>query len=247
MIEEKNIKAIIAIDALNRGSGKTAQIANAAKRVRGGFVVAANCVQAKMIKSQYGVDAISINNLYNYMRGKAHCVPFYDHAVISQIAEEKCLKLPENSTPTFGGQVTIDYASKYYGTKFPCGTIEYPVNNMADAKKISQIRGIDKIVIRREGQLVLNDGLNLPKSNSNKATDLTISNIASGSRVYIKSSKRDLIYLNDIVNTANGQIVVETIDGDLIDIHVKHPHMLPFFITTAIFGPTNVAIFQQPY
>lgn len=47
----------------------------------------------------------------------------------------------------FGGVITVDAANGTSGTIYPAGTPLQPVNNMADAKTIAQIRGIDTMFI----------------------------------------------------------------------------------------------------
>jgi len=49
---------------------------------------------------------------------------------------------------SFNGGVTIDVTSPYSGTEFPVGTLQEPVNNLADAMLIANERGFDVIYVR---------------------------------------------------------------------------------------------------
>jgi hypothetical protein len=48
---------------------------------------------------------------------------------------------------SFNSGVTIDVNSGFAGTTFPVGTLQSPVNNLADALLIAEVRGFDKLYI----------------------------------------------------------------------------------------------------
>jgi len=56
---------------------------------------------------------------------------------------------------SFNGGVTVDTGTQYNGTLFPVGTPQQPVNNMADALLIAQVRGFTAFFIL--GDITLND------------------------------------------------------------------------------------------
>jgi len=54
---------------------------------------------------------------------------------------------------SFGGGVTIDIVNGVAGTIYPRGTIETPVNNLADAKLIADFRGFDTFFINKSMEI----------------------------------------------------------------------------------------------
>jgi len=48
---------------------------------------------------------------------------------------------------SFNGGVSLDINSSYSGVGYPYGTVAYPVNNLADALYIANLRGFDKLFI----------------------------------------------------------------------------------------------------
>lgn len=48
---------------------------------------------------------------------------------------------------SFNGGVTLKTTSGFAGTTFPVGTLQNPVNNLADAKLIADVRGFDRLYI----------------------------------------------------------------------------------------------------
>jgi hypothetical protein len=55
---------------------------------------------------------------------------------------------------SFQNAVTIDQANGTAGQAYPIGTVQYPVNNLTDAKFIAELRGLQKFSIK--GDFVLN-------------------------------------------------------------------------------------------
>jgi hypothetical protein len=49
---------------------------------------------------------------------------------------------------SFQNAITIDQTNGTAGQAYPIGTVQYPVNNLADAKFIAQLRGLDSFNIR---------------------------------------------------------------------------------------------------
>jgi hypothetical protein len=58
---------------------------------------------------------------------------------------------------SFNGVVLIDVANGFAGTLYPTGTEQRPVNNLADAMLIAEVRGFDTFLVR--GNLTINSGV----------------------------------------------------------------------------------------
>ena len=82
---------------------------------------------------------------------------------------------------SFNEGVTIDVNSGFAGTTFPVGTLQAPVNNLADAKLIATVRGFDLIYIYGDFTFTATDNIDnfTIKGQSHIKTTLTLEDGAS--------------------------------------------------------------------
>ncbi|MEA2038098.1 MAG: hypothetical protein U9O94_11425, partial [Nanoarchaeota archaeon] len=97
---------------------------------------------------------------------------------------------------SFGGGVTVDETSSNAGTEYPIGNLEYPVNNIADARIIAAHRGFKTMFIR--GNIILNGGDNI-----------------SDFLLQAENATRSTIIINDAALTDNCEIQEAFITGIL--------------------------------
>lgn len=119
---------------------------------------------------------------------------------------------------SFNEGVTIDVLNGVVGTVFPRGTLELPVNNLADAKIIANSRGLEKLYIIGDitfGATDVLDGYTIVGQNPIKSTftlipglssvgceftGATIDGVLDGNSLIEKCIIEDLTYIEGIIN-----------------------------------------------
>lgn len=106
---------------------------------------------------------------------------FGNYAIRTSSSSTTVQELNAIQYSSFNGGITIDIVNGDSGTEFPYGTIEQPVDNLADALTIANERGFNKFFII--GDATLDSGTDLDNfiiyGESNIKSTLTISDSAS--------------------------------------------------------------------
>jgi hypothetical protein len=139
---------------------------------------------------------------------------------------------------SFQNAITIDQTNGTAGQAYPIGTVQYPVNNLTDAKFIAQLRGLDSFNIRGNfvfGASDITDGFTYQGQSAFKTSitlteaatitncifiDATISGFLDGGNSVINCTIKGLNYVDGRVERCElgvGDIVLNGTSASFID------------------------------
>lgn len=98
---------------------------------------------------------------------------------------------------SYRGEIAIDVNSGNSGTEFPLGTLQKPVDNLADALLIANQRGINRLFL---------------------ISDLTISSGNTSNKIFVGLTPKTVLTISATVTTTNSQYERLTLRGTIPDV-----------------------------